>query len=206
MAAVLEQQHPQQLAPQGPPALPPLAPRSRPDERPARRTLLTQIERLEHELSSLFMSTWPRKGFEWAVPAHGVPRMLGLIELEQLRDDLADKVHDARRTLSDRTYVEEKHRCRIEEMLLAPEEHKWVRVQNEDIGERGCKHWHVRPRFGILGMLLNWWRVRISSGCPLAGGRQRSCRPKASSASVLGRSRAEHASLLASFADSLCSA
>nr|MBA2566193.1 hypothetical protein [Thermoleophilaceae bacterium] len=71
--------------------------------------------------------------------------------------------------LSDRTYVEDRNRARIEAMMLAPEQHKWVRVQNEDIGERGCKHWHVRPRFGILGMLLNWWRVRISSGCPLAG-------------------------------------
>ena len=65
---------------------------------------------------------------------------------------------------------EEGYRCLIEEMLLAPEEHKWVRVGNEDIGEPGCKHWHVRPRWGVVGMLLNWWRVKISSGCPLAGG------------------------------------
>ena len=43
-------------------------------------------------------------------------------------------------------------------------------VSNEDIGERGCRHWHSRPRWGILGMLLGWWRVRLSSGCPLAGG------------------------------------
>jgi hypothetical protein len=26
----------------------------------------------------------------------------------------------------------------------------------------------VRPRWGVLGMLMNWWRVVISSGCPLA--------------------------------------
>ena len=96
--------------------------------------------------------------------------MLALDELEVLRDDLAGQVEDARRSLSDRTYVEEKNRRRIEEMLLAPEEHKWVRVSNEDIGEPGCKHWHVQPRWGLLGMLMNWWRVRISSGCPLAEG------------------------------------
>ena len=40
--------------------------------------------------------------------------------------------------------------------------------RHEDIGEPGCKHWHVRPRFGLVGMLMNWWRVVISSGCPLA--------------------------------------
>jgi hypothetical protein len=66
--------------------------------------------------------------------------------------------------------VEELHRRRIEEMLLEPERHKFVRVRNEDIGERGCKQWHVLPRYGLIGMLMNWWRVKISSGCPLAGG------------------------------------
>jgi len=172
MPDVLEQGRAMAQYPQGPPALPPLVPRTRPDERPARRTLLDQIERLEGELSSLFVSTWPRKGFEFPVVAsHGGPRMLVLAELEALRDDLAERVDHARRSLSDRTYVEEQHRARIEEMLLEPEKHKWVRIGNDDIGEPGCKHWHVRPRWGILGYLMNWWRVRISSGCPLVRGR-----------------------------------
>ena len=51
-------------------------------------------------------------------------------------------------------------------MLLDPEGHRWVHVSNEDIGEPGCTHWHVRPRYGLLGMLMRWWRVVISSGCP----------------------------------------
>lgn len=154
----------------GIPGAPPLRPQTAFDERPARHDLLAQIEHLEQQLSSLFVSTWPRKGMEFSVPARGGPRLLTFGELEQVRDDLAHKVDDARRTLSDRTYVEEQHRCRIEEMLLEPEQHKWVRVSNEDIGEPGCKHWHVRPRWGILGYLMNWWRVRISSGCPLSKG------------------------------------
>ena len=54
----------------------------------------------------------------------------------------------------------------IEEMLLDPESHRWVHVSNEDIGEPGCTHWHVRPRYGLLGMLMRWWRVVVSSGCP----------------------------------------
>lgn len=152
-------------------------PATPPAERSARRALLDQIGRLEGELSSLFISTWPRKDFEFSVPGQGGPRLLTLDELERLRDNLADRVADARRSLSDRTYLEAKHRQRIEEMLLEPERHKWVRVSNEDIGEPGCKHWHVRPRWGLLGMLMNWWRVRISSGCPLAGGRRGSRRP-----------------------------
>ncbi len=130
--------------------------------------MLGQIARLEGELSQLFCSTWPRKGFEFAVPSRGGPRVLPLAELEELRDDLADRVAYARRALSDRTYVEEQNRRLIEEMMLEPERFKWVRVANEDIGEPGCKHWHVRPRLGVIGMMLNWWRVKISSGCPLA--------------------------------------
>jgi hypothetical protein len=151
-----------------PPTRPPVLPGIETDERPARRSLLDQIARLEEELAQLFCSTWPRKGFEWDVRSRGGPRILSLVELEELRDDLADRVGEARRALSDRTYVEEQNRCLIEEMLIEPEKHKWVRVGHEDIGEPGCKHWHVRPRWGLLGMFLNWWRVRISSGCPLA--------------------------------------
>ena len=139
-----------------------------PDERAARRDLLEQIARLESDLAALFCSAYPRGGFDWAVSSRGGPRVLALSELERIRDDLAERLHDVRRTLSDRTWVEEQNRRLIEEMMLEPEKHKWVRVGAEDIGERGCKHWHVRPRWGILGMMLNWWRVRISSGCPLA--------------------------------------
>ena len=152
------------------PAVAPPVPATTPADRPARRALLDQIARLEGELCSLFVSTWPRKGLGFSVAGHGGPRLLSLDELEELRDDLAQRAHDARRSLADRTYVEQQHRRRIEEMLLEPHKHKWVRIGNEDIGEPGCKHWHVRPRWGLLGMLMNWWRVRISSGCPLARG------------------------------------
>jgi hypothetical protein len=151
-----------------PPVGPSVLPRTLPDERPARRSLLDQVARLEEELAQLFCSTWPRKGFEFGLPSRGGPRLLSLSELEQLRDELAERVGRARRALSDRTYVEEQNRRLIEEMLLEPGAHRWRRVANEDIGEPGCKHWHVRPRWGVLGMLMNWWRVVISSGCPLA--------------------------------------
>jgi hypothetical protein len=163
-----------------PSSVPGLVPGGFVDERPARRTLLDQIERLERELSSLFVSSWPRKGMEFAVAAPGGPRLLSLGELENVRDELARRIEHARGSLSHRTYVEEQYRRKIEEMLLAPEEHRWQRVSNEDIGEPGCKHWHVRPRWGVLGYLMNWWRVKISSGCPLprGGGRRPSPAPR----------------------------
>jgi hypothetical protein len=139
------------------------------DERAARRSLLDQIAKLDKELSALFCATYPRTGFAWNVRSHGGPRLLGIAELERIRDELADRLAENRALLGDRTYVEAKNRRLIEEMMLAPEKHKWMRVGNEDIGEPGCKYWEVRPRLGLIGMMMGWWRVKISSGCPLAG-------------------------------------
>ena len=141
------------------------------DERAARRSLLGQIAKLERELSALFCATYPRTGFDWKVRSHGGPRLLGIAELERIRDALADRLAENRALLGDRTYVEARNRRLIEEMMLAPEKYKWVRIGAEDIGETGCKYWEVRPHLGIVGMLMGWWRVKISSGCPLAGPR-----------------------------------
>jgi hypothetical protein len=155
---------------QAAPEVPSFAPGVEIDERAARRTLLDQIARLESELAALFCSAFPRKGFEWKVSTRGGPRLLSLAELELLRDDLAERLAANRRALNDRAWVEEQNRQLLEEMLLEPEKHRWVRIRNEDIGEPGCTSYHVRPRYGILGMLMGWWRVKISSGCPLAEG------------------------------------
>ena len=101
---------------------------------------------LERELSALFTAAHPRQGLEWGVRAPGGPRVLSLGELEALRDDLAARLDDTRRTLRDRGYVETRNRERIEEMIAEPQRFKWVRISNDDIGEPGCKHWHARPR------------------------------------------------------------
>ena len=136
------------------------------DEAAARRSLRAQIARLERELAAVFTAAHPRKDLDWRVRAPGGPRVLSVGELEAVRDDLADRFEDTRRTLRERGYVETRNRERIEEMIAEPQRFKWVRVSNDDIGEPGCKHWHSRPRLGLVGMLMGWWRVKISSGCP----------------------------------------
>ena len=141
------------------------------DERAVRSELRRQIARLERELGELFGSTFPRKGISWTVGAAGGPRVLGIGELERTRDRLADRIAEARSEVSRRAGIEEQNRALVERMIADPAEHRWVRVSNEDVGEPSCKHWHSRPRWGILGMLAGWWRVKLSSGCPLATGR-----------------------------------
>jgi hypothetical protein len=140
------------------------------DERAARADLRRQIAAMELALARLFGSAFPRKGIDFAVAGMGGPRVLSLNELERVRDGLAVRIHDVSRRLNDAAYVEERKRELIEEMTSDPASHKWVRVNNADIGEPGCKHWHSTPKWGPIGLLLGWWRVKISSGCPLAEG------------------------------------
>jgi hypothetical protein len=140
------------------------------DRRSARLELRRQIARMEHELCELFADTFPRKGIEWTVGAAGGPRVLGIADLETTRDALAMRLADARAEIARRADEEQENRELVERMIADPAEYRWVRVLNEDVGEPGCKHYHSRPRWGIVGMFMGWWRVKLSSGCPLATG------------------------------------
>jgi len=140
------------------------------DERLARAELRRQIGRLERQLAALLSEGFGRVAVEHRVGAIATsPRVLGLGELEQLRDKLADRVADARLTLREQERIEEGNRELLRQMQASPADFKWVRVSRDDIGAPGCGHWHSRPRFGPIGMLMGWWRVKVSSGCPLPG-------------------------------------
>jgi AcrR family transcriptional regulator len=140
--------------------------RTETDEGAARRSLREQIAKLERELAALFAND-PRREIEWQVSSPGGgPRVLDVGDLEALRDELAERVEDARRSLRERRKVEAKNREKIEALIADPASFKWERVSNEEIGEPGCKYWHSTPRLGLVGMLMGWWRVKISSGCP----------------------------------------
>jgi hypothetical protein len=133
------------------------------DEQAARRTLREQIARLEREHAALVAAsrlTAP------PLPALGGPRLLSLGELERIRDALAERVvslgagaeaQQARQAIALRE---------LEAMYADPPAHKWRRLTNADLGRPGCTTYHVRPRAGLLGMLMGWWVVKISGGCP----------------------------------------
>ncbi len=147
-------------------------------ERAARRTLRAQIARLERDLAEAFVTAYPMGGLEGEpTPTAGAPRLLDLGELERIRDDLAVRVRAARATISERADVQAAYRVQLERMLLEPGRYRFVRVSRRDIGEPGCGVWHVRPRLGLIGMLMGWWQVKLSSGCPLARGRRLVRRP-----------------------------
>ncbi len=140
------------------------------DERLARVELRRQVGHLERELAGLIAEGFGRVEIDYRVAAVSAePRVLDLGELEQLRDDLAERVAEARLTLRERAQVETGNHELLRQMLASPANFKWVRVSREDLGLHGCGHWHSRPRLGPIGMLMGWWRVKVSSGCPLAG-------------------------------------
>jgi hypothetical protein len=137
------------------------------DEAAARRALRGQVARLEGELARLAIGAVPRDAIDWSVGARGGPRLLGLGELERLRDDLVERLHAVRAALASRAEREAQGRELLERMLRDPARHRFVRVTQADVGQPGCGAWHVRPRLGLIGMLMGWWHVKLSSGCPL---------------------------------------
>jgi hypothetical protein len=140
------------------------------DERLARTELRRQIGRLERQLAGLFAEAFGRVEVDHRVAAIAAePRLLDLGELERLRDELADRVAEARRTLHEQALVETDNRQLLRKMIDAPGDYRWVKVSRADVGEPGCGAWHSRPRLGPIGMLMGWWRVKVSSGCPLPG-------------------------------------
>lgn len=147
------------------------------DERAARRSLRSQIARLERELGNAFVTAFPMGGLEHPVAPAGSPRLLSLGELELVRDELAERLHAARQSITRRADEQAEKRVTLERMLLEPGRYRFVRIARSELGEPGCGAWQVRPRLGLIGMLMGWWQVKLSSGCPLAGGRGLTPRP-----------------------------
>jgi hypothetical protein len=143
------------------------------DELAARRSLRLQIARIERELSQAFVTAYPMGGLRAAAPvaSRRDPRLLDLGELERVRDELAERHQAARVTISELADAQAANRLHLERMLLEPARHRFERISRSDLGEPGCGAWQVRPRLGLIGMLMGWWQVKLSSGCPLARGR-----------------------------------
>jgi hypothetical protein len=139
------------------------------DERAARRMLRDQISHLERELVSACLDACPRLTPPPVRSLSG-PRMLSLGELERVRDEMAGRLAHVRGDADAQILRQAESRALLERMYADPPAHRWLRISNAQLGEPGCKHFHVRPRLGPIGVLAGWWHVKVSSGCPLAWG------------------------------------
>lgn len=151
-----------------------LAPPSEEDARAARVTLRGQIARLEAELAA-YPEDAAIAGIAEAAPepfAGPTARVADLGELEQVRDQLVDRLKRVRAEVERRGLGEDAARQRLEGMVEDPAAHKWEMVSNAEIGDPGCTTYKVQPAWGPIGALMNWWRVKVSGGCPLAAPRE----------------------------------
>jgi DNA-binding transcriptional regulator YhcF (GntR family) len=140
-----------------------LAPRTPEEERSARAALRGQIARLEARLAPYVEAGGSAQE---PSPKEAHPRLASIDELEAIRDDLISKLKraqgEAKRT-EDRQGAARRWR---EEALADPSAHRWEYATREDLGEPGCGRIEVRPALGPVGALMDWWRVKMSSGCP----------------------------------------
>jgi hypothetical protein len=168
-------------SPRGRPAGDSVALRRGAGERAARRTLRTQIGRLERELSAIVADHFPYISAAPIEDDHGwrsaggepsclAPSLLGLDQLERTRDGLAARLQERRGLVAERDEFERTAHELLQRMKLEPGRYRHVRLPVSDLGQGGCGVWHVRPRLGLIGMLAGWWELKLSSGCPLPRG------------------------------------
>ncbi len=137
----------------------PAAPARPVTEADLRRTLRAQIARAERALAAYPSGRCP------APP--GGPRLLGVAGLEEARDRLAGALAAARRDAQVREAGFAAARRRLEAMRADPSAHRYEVVHQCELGLGSCGAYRVRPRLGLVGLLADWWEVKLSSGCPL---------------------------------------
>lgn len=137
-------------------------------ERELRRALREQIGRLEAEIAAY---AWHDPRDPPPTRARGgepVGRLISVFELERTRAELIDRLRRLRGEAHRRGAEQEAAQAHVAEMVSDPSAHRWEMVRSEAPGEGGCKSWHVIPAWGPVGQIMGWWRVKVSSGCPLA--------------------------------------
>lgn len=132
------------------------------DERAARRELRRQIGLLEAELASYVRDLPPAQ--DQHPPRTPEGRVAGIEELEAVRDALVNRLRDAREAAGERASREQLARGRRDAMIADPESHRGEVISSDDTGEPGDLSWEVEPRYGPLGAIMNWWRIKASQG------------------------------------------
>jgi DNA-binding transcriptional regulator YhcF (GntR family) len=133
------------------------------ETRMARTALRGQIARLEASLAP-YPEAAASAQVESRFGPH--PRLPGLGELEAIRDDLVARLKSARAEAERRGERVDAARQWREDATSDPAAHRWETASSEDLGEPGCGRLEVRPAWGPVGALMDWWRIKMSSGCP----------------------------------------
>lgn len=134
--------------------------------RPTRHEFYRQIARLEHELSAAASGLDPSRRPQPIASRPARPRVLNEAELESVRDALVARLGEVEALVVRQKADHADARALLKRMEDAPAHFRWTKVTTKDMGAEGCRTWQSVPVMGPLGMLNNWWRIRMSSGCP----------------------------------------
>jgi len=134
--------------------------------RPTRHEFYRQIARLERELSAAIADLDPSRRPQTKGSRAAKPHVLDDAELESIRDALVARLGEAEDLVSRQAADHESARALLKRMDEAPAHFRWTTVTTKDMGVEGCRTWQSVPVLGPIGMLGNWWRIRMSSGCP----------------------------------------
>jgi hypothetical protein len=134
--------------------------------RPTRHEFHRQIARLEHELSTALAGLDPSRRPQATASRTAQPHVLNDAELEATRDALVARLGEAEELVTRQKADHEAARALLKRMDEAPAHFRWTKVTTKDMGVEGCRTWQSVPVLGPIGMLGNWWRIRMSSGCP----------------------------------------
>ena len=139
--------------------------------RPRARDAARADRRLERQLSDALVTAFPHDGARRprspraGRPAAARPRRAR----GPARRARAPSSREARtRARASAAPSARRNRVLLERMLLEP---KPLQVRPPAPRRRrqgGCGAYQVRPRLGLIGMLMGWWQVKLSSGCPVS--------------------------------------
>jgi len=134
--------------------------------RPTRHEFYRQIARLEQELSAALATLDPSRRPQPKPTRMAKQHLLTDVELASTRDALVARLGEIDDLVVRQTADHAEARALLKRMSDAPAEYRWVSVTTKELGDEGCRTWQSVPVLGPIGMLGNWWRIRMSSGCP----------------------------------------
>ena len=127
-----------------------------------RRELRSQIAWLEGELGTYAWQDRLEPPPEGPLTAAPVARVADVEALTLIRTNLIDRLRRLRGEAERRGEAQRDARRQLTEMLSDPSGHAWEVVAAEDAGDGSGREWRVVPRFGPLGAILGWWRVKVT--------------------------------------------
>lgn len=131
-----------------------------------RHEFYEEIAQLERELTKTVAQLEPSRRPRPSKAAATRPHLLSHVELQSTLDDLIARIGTAEDLVARQAARRTGARALLKRMSEVPADFRWATVTTKDLGTKECRAWQSVPVLGPVGVFSNWWRIRMSSGCP----------------------------------------